>query len=150
MTAGGRVHHHQVVVALAHLPDRLAHGEDLPHSGGGGGDELEGPGQGADAGQGGKPQLEAQVLVQGRLRVHRHGEEVGLDLPGLVPGGHGLEEVGHVALGVDLAGQRLLAVLGREQGEGGRDRGLAHATLPGHEEQLALEQVDEHEGVPTP
>ena len=60
----------------------------------------------------------------------------------LEAGRAGLEEVGQVALGVDLADQRPLALLGGQQGQAGRDGRLADAALAGDEEQLALEQVE--------
>ena len=52
----------------------------------------------------------------------------------------GLVEVGQVALGVDLADEGALTLLGRQQGQPGRDGRLAHATLASDEEQLAIEE----------
>ena len=99
-------------------------------------------GQRAEAGHQRDLELEAQVLLQRLLGVHRHGEEVGLDLAGLEGGGPGLEEVGQVALGVDLADQGALALLRGQQGERRRDGRLADTALAGDEDQLAVEQID--------
>ncbi len=67
----------------------------------------------------------------------------GRDLPFVEPDRGRLEEVGQVALGVDLADQRALAAAGRQPGQGGGDGGLADATLTGDEDQFAFEQVDQ-------
>ena len=119
--AGGRcVHHHQVVVALAHLVDGLAHGEDLPHPGRGGGHEVEGLGQRPDAADDRDAQLQLEVLAQRRLGVHGHGEQAGEDLLLVEAGGRGLVEAGHVALGIHLADEDPLARAGRRTGPGPR------------------------------
>ena len=57
--------------------------------------------------------------------------------------GAGLEEVGQIALGVDLADERALAASRGQPGQGGRDGGLADAALAGDEDQLAFEQIDQ-------
>ena len=138
--AGG-VHHHQVVVRLAHLPAELAHREDLAHTGGGGRHEVERLGQWPDPPHHRDAQVELEVLAQRRLRVHRHGPDPGRDLPRREVGGRRLEERRHVALGVDLADQDSLAVLGRQLGQARGDRRLAHAALAGDEHQPQIEQV---------
>ena len=145
MAAGHRVDDDEVVVLLAHLPRQLADGEDLLHAGRGVGDEVEGPGERADAGEERQLELEAEVLLQRLLGVHRHRPEVGLQLTGLEAGVAGLVEVGQVALGVDLADEGALALLGRQHAEPGRDGRLADATLAGDEDELAVEQID-HRG----
>ncbi len=141
--AGGRgVDHDEVVVLLPGLPDHLADGQDLLDPRGGVGHEVQRARQGPDAGHQRDLDLEAQVLLQGLLGVHRHGEEVGLDLAGLPGGGRGGEEVGQVALGVELTDEGRLAPAGGHQGQGRGDGGLADTTLAGDEDQLAVEQID--------
>jgi hypothetical protein len=147
--ARGGVGHHQVVVALADLEGELAHGEDLTNARGGGRHEVEGAGQRRDprrerAGTVAEVKLDAQVLLQRLLGAHRHGEEPGLDLSRLEADRRRLEDLGQIALGVDLAGQDPLAPLGRQQGEGRGHRGLARSPLAGDEEQPALEEVVPH------
>ena len=141
MWPGGRgVHHHQVVVALAHLVAELAHGEDLPHPGRRGGHEVERLGQRADPAHHRDPQLELQVLAERGLGVHGHGEQPREDLLLLEAGRRRLVEAGHVALGVDLADQHPLAPQGGQQGQRRGHRGLAHPTLAGDEDQLEVEE----------
>jgi hypothetical protein len=143
--AGGRgVDHHQVVVVLLDLPADLADGEDLPHAGGGGGHEVEHASQGPEPGHRREVELEVQVLPQRGLGVHGHVPQVGGQPPGLEPRARRLEEVGQVALGVDLAGQGAPAVLGAEQGQGRGHRALPDPPLAGDEEQPAVEEVERH------
>ena len=107
------------------------------------GDEVEGAGQRTESGDQRDLELEAQVLLERLLGVHRHGEEARRDLAlGSNDGGADLEEVGQVALGVDLADEGALALLGGQQGQRRGDRRLADAALAGDEEQPAVEQVD--------
>ena len=56
--------------------------------------------------------------------------------------GPDLEDVGEVALGVDLDEQRALAPAGGEQAEGGGDAGLADPALARDEQQPAIEQLE--------
>src|SRR5439155_18970322 len=145
-----RVDDDEVVVPLPHLPHRLADREDLPDTGTCGGDELEGARQWPDAGDGRETQLDTEVLLQRLLGVHRHGEEARLDLLGLVARGPGLEKVAEVALGVDLADERALAVLRGEQTERGCDRALADAALAADKQQPPIEETDAHAQTVTP
>ena len=64
VAGGRRVDDDEVVVPLFHLPGEFADGDDLPHPGRGGGDEIEEPGQGADAGYQRQFELEAEVLLE--------------------------------------------------------------------------------------
>src|SRR5205814_1957330 len=73
----------------------------------------------------------------------------GQDLPLLEPRWTRLEEVAQVALGVELANEGALALLGPEQRQGGGHRGLPDPALPGDEEKLAVEEVDGHLAVST-
>ena len=144
VAGGHRVDDDEVVAALAHLPQELPDREDLLHAGRGVGHEVEGAGQRAEASHQRDLELEAQVLLERLLGVHRHGEEAGRHLALLERRGTDLEEVGQVALGVDLADEGALAVLRSEERERRRDGGLADASLAGDEEELAVEQVDGH------
>ena len=56
-------------------------------------------------------------------------------------GGRRLEERRQVPLGVDLAGEDVLAVIGSQLRQGGGNRRLAHAAFAGDEDQLELEEV---------
>ncbi len=141
MAGGGGVDHHQVVVALPDLPADLADGQDLPDAGGGGGHEVEDPGQGAQPGDGGQPQLQVEVLPQRRLGVHGHHPQVRRHPVGLERRARRLIEVGQVALGIDLAGQGLLAMGGAQQGQRRRCGALAHSPFAGDEEQPAIEEI---------
>ena len=141
VAGGHRVHDDEVVAVLAHLPQELPDREDLLHARGGVGDEVEGAGEGSEPGDERDLELEAQVLLERLLGVHRHGEEARGHLALLERGGADLEEVGQVALGVDLADERALAVLRREEGERRRDGGLADAPFAGDEEEAAIEEV---------
>ncbi len=136
----GRVDHHQVVGAFAHLVAELADGEDLAHPGSGGGDEVEGLGQRTDAADDGDLQLELQVLAEGRLGVHGHREQPGQDLLLLEPGGGRLVVPGDVPFGVDLADEHPLAAERGEERDGRGHRGLADPALAGHEDQLQVEE----------
>ena len=83
------------------------------------------------------------------LRYSRSDASVSIDIdqtPGAIS--RGVKSVGgasnsdgHVTLGVDLADEDALAVLGGQLGQAGGDRGLAHAALAGDEEQSQVEQV---------
>jgi hypothetical protein len=129
------------VVLLAHLVAELADGQDLSDPRGGGGHEVEGLGQRADAADHRDAQVQLEVLAQRRLGVHGHGPDVGCHLARREVGRAGLEEGGQVTLGVHLAGEHALAVLGGQAGQGGGHGGLAHATLAGDEDQFELQQV---------
>jgi hypothetical protein len=135
-------------VLLAHLVGELADGEDLLHARRRVGDEVEGAGERTDLGEQRDLQLEAQVLLERLLGVHRHRPQARLELPGREGGLPRLVEVGQVALGVDLAHEGALALLGGEQGQGCRDGGLADAALPRDEEELAVEEGDHASGYP--
>ena len=143
VAGGDGVDDDEVVVALADLPEELADGEDLLHPGRGVGDEVEGAGQGPEAGDERDLELEPQVLLERLLGVHRHGEEVRRHLPGLEAGGRDLEEVGEVALGVDLADERALAVLRRRAGASAAATVvLPTPPLPVTNTQPAVEELD--------
>ena len=141
VAGGGRVDDDEVEVRLADLPGQLADREDLLHARRGVGDEVEGLRQGAEAGDERQVQVDAQVLPQRRLGVHRH------DPHAVGPGDRfethlaQVERGGQVALGVDLAGERAPAPGGGEQRQAGRHRRLPHAALAGDDEQAAIEEV---------
>jgi hypothetical protein len=73
--------------------------------------------------------------------VHGHGPHALGHAAGLPAQRLALEEVAEVALGVDLADKDPLALLAREEGEGGSDRRLADTALAGDEQDAAVEQV---------
>ena len=75
VAGGRRVDDHEVVAALAHLPQELADGEDLLHPRRRVGHEVERAGQRAEPGDERDLQLEAQVLLERLLGVHRHREQ---------------------------------------------------------------------------
>ena len=126
---------------LADLVAQLADDQDLLHARGGVGHEVEGAGQRAQPGQQRQPELEAQVLLERRLGVHRHGPQAGRDLPLGEARRPGLERPGQVALGVHLAQQRALAAEAASAPSGG-DRRLADTALAGDEQEPAVEQAD--------
>ena len=98
------------------------------------------------------PRRATNGIFSWRLRYSFSDSSVSIDIakrPGrhlalLERGAPDLEEVGQVALGVDLADERALAVLRGEQRERRGDGRLADAALAGDEEQLAIEQVGGH------
>ena len=149
--AGGRgVDHDEVVGALTDLVAELADGEDLLDPRGGVGHEVEGAGDRTHPPEQRHLQLELQVLLERLLGVHGHAEQVRPELTGVEGQRPGLERAGQVALGVDLARQRALALLGREQGQRGGDAGLADPALAGHEQQPPVEQLDVRAWSPGP
>ena len=145
---GGGVDDDEVVVLFLDLPRQLADREDLLHPGRGGGHEVEGAGQRAQSGDQRDLQLEAQVLLEGLLGVHRHGRQVGCDLGGREPELGCAEEVGEVPLGVDLTDQRAFAVPRRQRGQRRGDGGLPDAALAGDEQQPPIEQGGDVHGAP--
>ena len=146
--AGGRgVDDHEVPVGpaldrLADLPADLADGEDLLHSRRGIGHEVEHVGDRPDAPHHGDAQVELEVLAQRRLGVQLHREHTRVHLHRVEADRLVLEQVGEVALGVDLDEEDLLALLGRDHRGGRGDRALADAALAGDEEQAPVEEVD--------
>ena len=85
VTGRGGVDHHEVEVGpaldrLAYLPHDLADREDLLDPGRGGRDEVEHTRERPDASDHGHPQVQAQVLLQRRLGVHRHREDTRVHL----------------------------------------------------------------------
>ena len=118
--------------------------EDLLDPRRGVGDEVERAGQRADAPDERHLDEQPQVLAQRVLGVHRHREQVGVDLARLERQRRGVERGGERALGVHLAHQRALAGAGAEVGERGGDRRLADAALAGDEQQAAIEQIAGH------
>jgi hypothetical protein len=103
--------------------------------------EVERAGERSEPREQGQLELEAEVLLERRLGVHRHGPEPGRDLALAELGGGGLEGAGQVSLGVDLAQQRALPPRGRQRSQGRGDRRLADTALAGDEQQPAVEQV---------
>ena len=85
-------------------------------------------------------QLQLQVLAKRRLCIHRHHAQAGEHVVAREGCRPGLVERGEITLGVHLAGERPLAVLGRQQRKGGSDRGLSDPALAGHEDQAPFEQ----------
>src|SRR4029079_10001173 len=85
---------HQVVVALTHLVAELADGEDLLHPRRRGGDEVEGARERPDAPDEGDAHEQSEVLAERILRVHRHGEQVRLELARLQLAAGGRVETG--------------------------------------------------------
>ena len=136
----------EVVVALADLVAELADGEDLLDTGRRGRHEVEHPRHRPDPPHDRDAQVDAHVLVERALGVHRHRRQAGLHLPRVVADRPALVEVGEVALGVDLAHQGALAALRPEQGEAGGDGRLADPSLAGDEDQPAVEEVGAHHG----
>src|SRR3546814_15315711 len=67
--------------------------------------------------------------------------QAGRQLPLLEARRPGLEEVGQVALGVDLADEGALSLLRTKQGKGRGDGGLADTSLARDEEQAAVEEL---------
>ena len=108
--AGRRcVDHHHVPVSVAHFEAELPNGQDFSDARSCGGQEVKGPGHRTDPADDGDAELELQVLAERGLGVHRHGEEPGLDLFLLEPGGRRFVVPGELTLRVDLADQHLLA-----------------------------------------
>ena len=75
VTGGDGVDDDQVVAALAHLPQELADGEDLLDARRRVGHEVERASERTEPGDERDLQLEAQVLLERLLGVHRHREE---------------------------------------------------------------------------
>ena len=138
--AGLGVDDDEVVVPLAHLVGELADGEDLLDARRGVGDEVERPGERADAPDERHLDEQPQVLLERVLGVHRHREQAGVELARLERQRRGVERRGERALGVHLAHERALAGPGGQVGERGGDGRLADAALAGDEQQAAVEE----------
>ena len=126
-------------MALAHLVAQLADGEDLLHAGRRVGDEVERARQRPDLAEQRDLHEQPQVLAQRVLGVHRHREQLWLDLARLERERGGVEGGRQRTLGVHLAHQHTPAVACGEQRQRRRDRRLADTALAGDEDQPPVE-----------
>ena len=130
---------------LAHLPAKLADGQDLPHAGRGGRDEVERLGDRGDAADQRQPEVQAQVLPQRRLGVHRHRVEPLGDGPRYVARGPALEGALQVAPWLHLTDERPLSPRGSEDAERRGHGGLADPALTGDEDEPTGKKVVAHD-----
>ena len=137
----GGVDNDEVVPAGPDLETKLSDRQDLPDPRRGGRHEVEGPGNRADMSHLGYLRDYPQVLTQRRLGVHGHRHQVVADAPPAEGGRATLVGAGQVTFRLGLADESAATLLARQQGDRGRNSGLAYAAFTGDKEQLVGEEL---------